>query len=213
MGKTEVTVGAYRRFVQATGRAMPPEPVTESGLALNEGWQHEEQPIVQVTWADSDTYCGWEGGRLPTEAEWEYAARAGTATPEYGKLQDVAWYADTSGRLPLDTARQMAQRSLARAFFENRNGLHDVAGKQPNAFGLYDSLGNAWEWVADWYDEKYYGRSPAQDPTGPSSGQFRVLRGGAWNSPSYHARVSDRIAHESSTVDIVFGFRCVWVRP
>ena len=74
---------------------------------------------------------------------------------------------------------------LRKKFLENRNRLQDVAQRKANAFGLYDVMGNAWEWVADWYDDKYYSRSPVHDPIGPSSGQSRILRGGAWNSPPY----------------------------
>lgn len=213
LGATEVTVGGYRRFAVATGRPMPGEPVTETGLHLNAEWRDEHQPMVQITWDDSEAYCAWAGGRLPTEAQWEYAARAGTDGSRYGDLVEIAWYADTSGRAVLDSRRLMAERALGRAFHENRNSLHDVGEKKPNAFGLYDTIGNAWEWVADWYDENYYRYSPSQDPSGPPSGQTRVLRGGAWNSPTYHVRVSDRIVWAPGTANIVFGCRCVWDGP
>ena len=216
MGKTEVTVAAYKRFVQATRRPMPAEAITEDGVALNDGWRQERQPIVQVTWDDARAYCEWAGGRLPTEAEWEYAARGGTAASRYGGLEQIAWYGDTSGDSPLDTIRIMAGGPtgiLRRKFLENRNRLHDIAQKKANAFGLYDILGNAWEWVGDWYDERYYSHSPKQDPTGPTSGQSRILRGGAWNSPPYHIRVSDRAVHPPTVVSIVFGCRCVTNRP
>jgi sulfatase modifying factor 1 len=213
IAQTEITVGAYDRFARAARRSMPAEPMSQDGVALNERWQQTRQPIVQVTANDARAYCEWADGRLPTEAEWEYAARAGTTDARYGSLEQIAWYADTSGESPLDSRRLIAEKMFGRRFRENRNRLHDVAQKTPNAFGLYDTLGNAWEWVSDWYDDKYYGRSPSQDPTGPSSGQAQILRGGAWNSPPWHVRVSDRIVHPSGVANIVFGYRCVWENP
>ena len=178
MGQTEVTVGAYRRFTQATGRAVPPAP----SFAQNEG-----HPVVNVTRDDALAYCRWAGGRVPTEAEWEYAARAGTTGPRYGELGAIGWYTENSG-----------------------GHTHEVAQKQPNGFGLYDMLGNVWEWVADWYHGKYYAAfdSESRAARGPPRGQGRVVRGGCWLNYPGNLRASVRGGH-APLRDLAVGFRCV----
>jgi formylglycine-generating enzyme required for sulfatase activity len=163
IGQTEVTVGAYKRFAHQTGRGMPPQ------LSINKGWANEAMPIVNISWNDAQVYCKWAGGRLPTEAEWEYAARGGNTAARYGPLDEVAWYGNNSG-----------------------HQLHAVGQKRANGLGLFDTLGNVWEWVNDWYDQNYYKNSPAQDPPGPTSGQYRVLRGASWDFDPRGVRVSGR---------------------
>jgi formylglycine-generating enzyme required for sulfatase activity len=121
------------------------------------GFKGARRPVEEVTWNEAEAYCRAVGMRLSTEAEWEYAARAGSTGARYGNLDQIAWYSGNSG----DTT-------------------HEVGQKQANGFGLYDMLGNVWEWVADWYDKNYYERSPSTDPTGPTSGVERALRGGVW---------------------------------
>ena len=178
MGQTEVTVGAYKRFAAATGRRMGDAPSYISG------WGNEDMPIVDVTWYDAQAYCRWAGGRLPTEAEWEYAARAGSREARYASLDEVAWYSANSG-----------------------SQTHPVGEKRANGFGLYDMLGNVWEWVNDWYDKHYYQNSPSQDPSGPASGSLRVLRGGAWVVDPRNVRVSLRFGYNPGFRSGV-GFRC-----
>jgi formylglycine-generating enzyme required for sulfatase activity len=95
LGTTEVTVGAWKGFAAATGKAMPPAPQS-GGRAVNPGWADHEQPMVNVNWREASAFCSWAGGRLPTEAEWEYAARAGVQAARYGDLNEVAWYANNS---------------------------------------------------------------------------------------------------------------------
>ena len=179
MGQTEVTVAAYKRFAGSWGRQMPSAP------SFNNGWASDDMPIVMVSWFDAQAYCGWAGGRLPTEAEWEYAARGGSTEGRYGSIEEIAWYRDNSGLQ-----------------------AHDVAEKRPNGLGLYDMLGNVWEWVSDWYDEHYYQSSPSQNPPGPASGQYRVLRGGGENDGTGDIRVSRRLMNPPSFYGNTLGFRC-----
>jgi formylglycine-generating enzyme required for sulfatase activity len=208
IGQTPVTVGAYKRFAGATGLQMPPKP-NFLGRALNPGWGNDAMPIVDVTWVEAQAYCSWSGGRLPTEAEWEYAARGGSSEARYGVIDDIAWYADNSGNQRLDSTLiwNTQQESYWRRLIDNGNWIHEVGQKRPNAFGLYDVLGNVWQWVNDWDDQ--YQNSPAQDPEGPSSGQYRLLRGGSWSDTARRVRVSYRtLGGPPATEFDSNGFRC-----
>jgi formylglycine-generating enzyme required for sulfatase activity len=208
MGQTEVTVAGYKRFALATGRQMPPEP-NLNGRPLNPGWGDQAMPIVDEVWDEAQAYCVWAGGRLPTEAEWEYAARAGSTGARYGGVDQIAWIADNSGRARLNidgNARGgKPDDNLMRV---NGNGAHEVGQKRPNAFGLYDTLGNAWEWVNDWFAGNYYQFSPAQDPTGPAGGQYRIVRGGSWGNYPGRVRVSLRNYVPANQRSLNYGFRC-----
>jgi formylglycine-generating enzyme required for sulfatase activity len=167
MGQTEVTQEAYQRVI---GR----NPSHFQGARL---------PVETVSWDEAQAYCRAMGMRLPTEAEWEYAARGGDASSRYGGLRAVAWYDGNSG-----------------------NQAHEVARKQSNHFGLYDMLGNVWEWVADWYAD--YSAGAATDPRGASNGIYRVLRGGCWNVSRRLVRASFRHSFKPEGRYSSFGFRC-----
>ncbi len=182
IGQTEVTVGAYKRYVEVAKASMPPVAPKQ-----DRGWKKDAYPIVDITWDEARQYCAWAGGRLPTEAEWEFAARGGIPQARYGDLNAIAWFKDNAG-----------------------SQTHAVGGKQPNAYGLFDMLGNVWEWVNDWYDPNYYAGSPAQDPPGPAIGTERVLRGGAWIVDPKLVRASDRYSIKPDARSDFFGFRCVW---
>jgi formylglycine-generating enzyme required for sulfatase activity len=148
-------------------------------------------PVENLSWNDAQAFIAKLNAlndgyryRLPTEAEWEYAARGGTAGSYYGNLDTIAWYVSNS-----------------------RGTTHHVGQKQPNGYGLYDMLGNVWEWCSDWYGESYYGSSPAADPKGPSSGQYKVLRGGSLAYVSRYARVSSRLRNNPGYWSLDCGFR------
>jgi formylglycine-generating enzyme required for sulfatase activity len=171
IGQTPVTQAAY---MAVTGK---PNPSNFKGGDL---------PVERVTSEEAGSYCDAVGMRLLTEAEWEYAARAGTTGARYGDLDQVAWYKGNSGEK-----------------------THPVAQKTANPWGLYDMLGNVWEWCSDWYGT--YSASKQHDPTGPSSGQFgefKVQRGGSWLSNPRDVRVSSRIRFEPAYRNLNIGFRC-----
>ena len=178
MGTTEVTNAQYRRFVEATGHREPPK--WGRNLVTN----LPSYPVVGVSWDDAVAYASWAGMSLPTEAQWEYAARAGTTTRYWSgdseaDLERVGWYRGNSGL-----------------------ELHAVGGKPANAWGLHDVHGNPWEWTADW--EGDYPSSPQTDPTGPatSPGRWfgRVVRGGCqYDSPDL-VRAARRLSYAPEPV-------------
>jgi len=180
LGQTDVTVGAYARFANLSGRQIRSPQVT----SLSGGPLSQNMPIVSVDWDDAEAYCRWMGGRLPSEAEWEYAARGGVAESRYGDLDQIAWYSGNSA-----------------------DQAHEVAQKRANGYGLYDMLGSVWQWVNDWYAPNYYVGSPPHDPSGPSGGQDRVSRGGSWHCNPCGVRVSLRLRLPPSHASDV-GFRC-----
>ena len=211
MSQTEITVAGYKRYVRATGKNMPPEPAI-LGTPLNVGWKNEAMPITNVIWQQAHDYCTWAGGRLPTEAEWEYAARGGNPNARYGPMDEIGWDADNSGRQEIDSTRiRNEDRKNFRVHLkDNSCSMHEVGLKKPNGFGLFDTLGNLWEHVNDWYDVNYYQTSPSQDPQGPPTGQNRVLRGGSWDDFPAYLRVSYRYGHNKLTAtNESVGFRCV----
>ncbi|MGD0091797.1 MAG: formylglycine-generating enzyme family protein [Planctomycetota bacterium] len=184
-------------------------------------WKDPKGPVEQIRWKDAAEYCNARsrldglapcydlttgrcdfaaaGYRLPTEAEWEYACRAGTRTEYFfsdhpGRLGQFAWFKENCTRSP-----------------------QPAGSKQPNPWGLYDMYGNVWQWCNDFYSEGYYRESPEKDPRGPETGQTRVLRGGCWDSRATVCRSSYRNSENPGYTDACFGrdvhgqigFRCV----
>jgi formylglycine-generating enzyme required for sulfatase activity len=160
--------------------------------------QTDEHPVVNVCWNDAVAFCQWlsfkEGKtyRLPTEAEWEYACRAGTTTRYYSgddpeSLAKVGNVADATTKAKFPDLFRTIKASDGYVF------TAPVGRFQPNAFGLYDMHGNAWQWCSDWYGDEYYTVSPVDDPTGAEAKYFCVLRGGAWDFGPFYARSASRI--------------------
>jgi formylglycine-generating enzyme required for sulfatase activity/curli biogenesis system outer membrane secretion channel CsgG len=181
----EVTNAKYEKFMKATGHRAPT-------FWNDDRFNKPDQPVVGVSWYDAEAYAKWAGKRLPTEAEWEKAARGGLVGKRYpwgdNISPDNANYDRTGGR-DIWTS--------------------PVGSFPPNGYGLYDMAGNAWEWVADWYDKNYYRSSPERNPKGPNISSWRVLRGGSWNDNPDHLRCADRNYHYEPTDSFYsIGFRC-----
>lgn len=180
----------------------------------NPGFQQgEDHPVVNVTWNDAVAMCQWlskvEGKRyrLPTEAEWEYAARAGTRT-QYYTGDDPQSLLSAANVFDTDAAKNWARwQTYALAGSDGFAFTSPVGSFAPNAFGLYDVHGNAWEWTADWHDDHYYANSPAVDPQGPTSGSVRVRRGGSWHTWTFYARSSYRNWNAPDTRYTLVGMR------
>jgi formylglycine-generating enzyme required for sulfatase activity len=210
----EVEVDAFYMDTQ-----LVTQELFESVMGANPSrWKGAKNPVEQLRWSDAALFCNrrseldglqpcynsetWacdfsaDGYRLPTEAEWEYACRAGTTTPYFfgssaAKIGEYAWFEKNSGGHP-----------------------RPVGQKKPNPWGLYDVVGNVWEWCNDYYDVDYYTVSPRSNPRGPEQGQNKVLRGGAWRFSDDNCRSGYRYNEAPGSADVcfgydIYGFRCV----
>jgi sulfatase modifying factor 1 len=199
--RTESTVGAFGRFVRETGYETTGEREHAVSWKMPGFAQDDRHPVVNVSWDDAVAFCAWAGGRLPTEAEWEYMARG-------GKVDSVfPW----DGRASHDKANYAKERCCGP---EGSGRLQweytaPVGSFPPNGFGLSDAAGNVDEWVADWYSESFYTGAAQTDPKGPPWGEARVLRGGGWDSPASGLRTSARKRGKPGVHSVTAGFRCV----
>ncbi len=199
IGKYEVTVAQYRQFCSATNHRFPGLP-DDDWYAEHENaaqWQwNDTYPIVNISYFDAIAYCQWlseltgEHYTLPTEAQWEYAARGGNKSKNYkyagsNDIDEVAWYDETT--------RERGPRSVGRL--------------KPNELGIYDMSGNAWEWCLDYWGN--YSAKAQKDPTGPAQGGYKVIRGGSWYYVDDMAKLTSRDGPKPGKPNFNYGFRVV----
>jgi formylglycine-generating enzyme required for sulfatase activity len=192
--KFEVTNQAYKQFAEATNRKKPwywkagSFPDAEVRI-----------PVTNITWDDAAAYCSWAGKRLPTEAEWEKAARGGL------DRQLFVW--GNAGITKGEFAK--AAKTGKNAHVGIASGPAPVGSYAANGYGLFDMAGNVWEWTNDWYLRDYYSISPDRNPPGPSSGRYKVFRGGGWSDPEEETvLVNYRNYTAPDQVSFTIGFRC-----
>ncbi len=192
----EVTNGRYVEFVKSAGHRVPQNPTNPTrnlwqGDSITESLA--ERPVINVDWFDADAYCKWAGKRLPTEAEWEKAAK-GTSDRRFpwGNVEPTTKHLNYN-------QRWIGEKTLMPV------GSYE-AGKSP--YGVYDVVGNVWEWVNDWYDARYYEKSPSKNPIGPQEGTKKVIRGAGWQNETPTVRIFTRVDSDPTMRNESTGFRC-----
>lgn len=194
LDRTEVTNGRYAACVAAGACKAPAYSSSQQRKHYFDDAAFADYPVIFVSWNQADGFCRWAGGRLPTEAEWEFAARGPSPS-----VRPFPWGEE--------------RPDCARANMGGCVGDTDRVGLRPlgaSPFGAQDMAGNVWEWTQDWYDAHYYESAPAADPRGPDTGTLKVMRGGCWMSGPDAVRVSCRKAELPSTWAPNVGFRCAY---
>jgi len=197
LDRHEVTNLRYRQCVAAGVCAKPILPTSRQRPHYYDDPTFDDYPVIYVSWPQADAFCRWTGGRLPTEAEWEKAARGPAPS-----LRTFPWG---------DKAPDCSVANMGGA--ESCVGDTDRVGRRlagQSPYGALDLAGNVWEWVADWYDASYYATSPGRAPAGPRRGELKVMRGGCWDSGASNLRVSCRKAELPAAWADDVGFRCAY---
>jgi len=191
----EVTNRHYKAFLDDTGHEAP---YVDTEWAYPYNWKNgsypagrADHPVVLVSWEDAAAYAAWAGKRLPTEAEWEKAARGGL----------VKQYYPWGNTIDETHASYFTSITI-------KNEMKPVGSLMQNPYGIYDIAGNVWEWCADWYGKTYYRVSPDENPKGPEKGQYRVFRGGSWTNNEEFLRCSERAKNAPVYRSHMLGFRC-----
>lgn len=195
----EVTNERYERCVQAGACDVPQSTFSNRSGRYYGNEQYADYPVIKVTWHNAADYCAWAGRRLPTEAEWEKAARW---SPDEGSQRRYPWGSGLPSAELLNFAFQVNDTAPVGDY---------PAGRSP--LGVYDMAGNVWEWVNDWYDSAYYQQSPDENPTGPETGLYKILRGGAWGNADYDVTVTGRFPAAPLDSRFDAGFRCALDEP
>lgn len=233
LGTHEVTIGQFRKFATDEGYRTDAETDGQGGFGYNEAtgsfegrkpqytWQNtgwnvtDDHPVVNVSWNDAKAFCAWlsrkeqKTWRLPTEAEWEYACRAGSKTA-FQNGDDPEGLAQ-AGNVADGTAKAKLPNLKAILAKDGYVFTAPVGKFQKNRFGLYDMHGNVWEWCEDWYDPGRYPEGSPRDPTGPSTGSSRAFRGGSWDRTAARCRSAARGGNAPTFRNFILGFRVVSV--
>jgi len=243
MAESPITVEQFSIFIKETGYKTDSEKADWAYIWTGKEWEktkgifwqcdvhgenilnsNPDQPVIYVSWYDAVEYCKWltvkykKNFRLPTEAEWEYACRAGSELMIYSgninftgslsvELDEIAWYSENCRAN--ETTSVISTDPEKIKLHTKQSGPQTVRQKKPNIFGLYDMIGNVWEWCSDWYDEEYYSISPTNDPAGPELGSQHVLRGGSWFGDSRDCRAAFRGGKFPDYRSYDIGFRVI----